>query len=191
MGGMRLITEPRRDPALRLPRILMGRAGRRARLIVALLAPLAHAEVATRVDAHAEHFGQVSRKIWDLAEVGYKEARSSAVLQDELRKAGFKIETGTGGIPTAFVATYGSGKPVIGLMAEFDALPGLSQDAVATRKPLANGEPGHGCGHNLLGAGTVLAAVALREEGFQGTLKVFGTPAEEGGAGKVYMIRAG
>lgn len=159
-------------------------------LLCALVSAL-QAEVTARVDAHAGHFGDVSRKIWELAEVGYKETRSSALLQDELRKAGFTVVAGTAGIPTAFVATYGSGKPVIGLMAEFDALPGLSQDTAPTRKPLVNGEPGHGCGHNLLGTGSVLAAIALKEEGFAGTLKVFGTPAEEGGAAKVYMIRGG
>lgn len=161
------------------------------RIFLLLLAPLMYGEVAARVDAHAERLGAVSRQIWELAEVGYKETKSSALLQDELRRAGFKVEAGVAGIPTAFLATYGSGAPVIGLMAEYDALPGLSQEDTPRRSVRVEGAPGHGCGHNLLGAGTVLAAIALKEEGFKGTLKVFGTPAEEGGAGKVYMIRAG
>lgn len=157
-----------------------------------LLLPLAlQAQVTAKVDAHAEHFGEVSRQIWELAEVGYKESKSSALLQAELKAAGFAVEAGIANIPTAFVATYGSGKPVIGLMAEYDALPGLSQNDVPKRDPRVANAPGHGCGHNLLGAGTVLAAIALRDQGFKGTLKVFGTPAEEGGGGKVYMIRAG
>ena len=161
------------------------------RILFCLLLPVLHGQVTTKVDAHAEHFGGLSRQIWELAEVGYKEHKSSALLQAELKAAGFAVETGVAGIPTAFVATYGSGKPVIGLMAEYDALPGLSQNDVPKRDPRVANAPGHGCGHNLLGAGTVLAAVALKEQGFAGTLKVFGTPAEEGGGGKVYMIRAG
>ena len=160
-------------------------------LFCLLLLPVLHGQVTSKVDAHAEHFGALSRQIWELAEVGYKEHKSSALLQAELKGAGFAVETGVAGIPTAFVATYGSGKPVIGLMAEYDALPGLSQNDVPKRDPRVANAPGHGCGHNLLGAGAVLAAVALKEQGFAGTLKVFGTPAEEGGGGKVYMIRAG
>ena len=161
------------------------------RILFCLLLPVLHGQVTSKVDAHAEHFGGLSRQIWELAEVGYKEHKSSALLQAELKAAGFAVETGVAGIPTAFVATYGSGKPVIGLMVEYDALPGLSQNDVPKRDPRVANAPGHGCGHNLLGAGTVLAAVALKEQGFAGTLKVFGTPAEEGGGGKVYMIRAG
>ena len=161
------------------------------RYLLCLLVPLLHGQVTAKVDLHSERLGQLSRQIWELAEVGYKEEKSSALLHAELRRAGFTVETGTGGIPTAFVATYGSGKPVIGLMAEYDALPGLSQEDTPKRAPRVANAPGHGCGHNLLGAGSVLAAIALKEQGFRGTLKVFGTPAEEGGGGKVYMIRAG
>lgn len=161
------------------------------RLAVLLIAPLLHAEVAVRVDAHAGRLGEVSRQIWELAEVGYKETKSSALLQAELKSAGFRVQAGVAGIPTSFVATYGEGKPVIGLMAEYDALPGLSQSDVPQRSPRVQGAPGHGCGHNLLGAASVLAAIALKEEGFSGTLKVFGTPAEEGGSAKVYMVREG
>lgn len=160
-------------------------------LLFLLVLPTLHGQVTAKVDAHAEHFGQLSRQIWELAELGYKEHKSSQLLQDELRKSGFHVESNIAGIPTAFVATYGAGGPVIGLMAEYDALPGLSQNDVPRREPRVDKAPGHGCGHNLLGAGSVLAAIALKEQGFKGTLKVFGTPAEEGGSGKVFMIRAG
>ena len=149
------------------------------RLGLLLLAPLLYAEVGVRVDAHAERLGALSRQIWELAEVGYKETKSSALLQAELTRAGFSVQAGVAGIPTAFVATFGSGTPVLGLMAEYDALPGLSQRDVPKREALVAGAPGHGCGHNLLGSASVLAAIALKEEGIQGTLKVFGTPAEE------------
>lgn len=161
------------------------------RLGLLLVAPLLYGEVGARVDANAERLGALSRQIWEIAEVGYKETKSSALLQAELTRAGFSVQAGVAGIPTAFVATYGAGKPVLGLMAEYDALPGLSQKDLPKREAMIAGAPGHGCGHNLLGTASVLAAIALKEEGFQGTLKVFGTPAEEGGAGKVYMIRAG
>lgn len=138
---------------------------------------------------------QTARTIWNLAELGYQETKSSALLQENLKNEGFSIETGLADIPTSFVATYGSGSPVIGILAEFDALPGLSQDSVPTQKPLVNGGSGHGCGHNLFGTASVSAAIALKEWLLQskkvGTVKVYGTPAEEGGGGKVYMVRAG
>jgi aminobenzoyl-glutamate utilization protein B len=112
-----------------------------------------------------------------------------------LRAAGFKVEAGVAGIPTAFVATWGTGKPVIGIMGEFDALPGLSQDAVPTPKPLVPGGSGHGCGHHLFGTAATAAAIAVKEwmesSGQGGTLRFYGTPAEEGGGGKIYMVRAG
>ena len=139
--------------------------------------------------------GQVARQIWEWAELGYKEQQSSALLQAELKAAGFAIATGVAGMPTAFVATAGSGKPVIGMLAEFDALPGLSQDAVPQRSPLREAAPGHGCGHHLFGTASTSAAIALRKwlanNAASGTIRVYGTPAEEGGAGKVYMVRAG
>lgn len=147
------------------------------------------------MDQRADHFGRLSRSVWELAEVGYQEHKSSALLQAELRAAGFRIETGTGGAPTAFVATWGEGKPVIGIPGEFDALPGLSQEDVAQRKPRTADAPGHGCGHNLLGAAAAFAAITVKEEmaarGIKGTLKFYGSPAEEGGGGKIYMARAG
>jgi aminobenzoyl-glutamate utilization protein B len=148
-----------------------------------------------KMDARAAHYGDVSRKIWEFAELGYKENKSAALLKSELGAAGFRLEENVGGIPTAFTATWGSGKPVIGVMGEYDALPGLSQDAVPDRKPVVNGAPGHGCGHNLLGAASLFAAVTVKEwmaeKKIAGTLRFYGTPAEEGGGGKLYMIRAG
>ena len=114
---------------------------------------------------------------------------------NEIMIEGFEVESGVAGMPTAFVASTGKGSPTIGILAEFDALPGLSQDAVAERSPLVIGGAGHGCGHHLFGTGSVAASLAvrewMREAGVAGTLRVYGTPAEEGGAGKVYMTRAG
>ena len=150
--------------------------------------------VVQALDTRYAHFSGIAQQIWGFAEVGYQEQKSSALLQEELRAAGFRVETGVAGMPTAFVATYGQGKPVIGMLAEFDALPGLSQDAVPVRKPLVEQGPGHACGHHLFGTASVAAAVAVKEwlsGGKTGTLRVYGTPAEEGGAGKVYMVRAG
>jgi aminobenzoyl-glutamate utilization protein B len=138
---------------------------------------------------------EIARSIWDWAEVGYQEVKSSALLQEVLSKAGFEVEPGVAGIPTAFVATAGLGKPVIGILAEFDALPGITQDAVPERKPIAGKHSGHACGHHLFGTASVSAAIAiadwLKQSGTPGTLRVYGTPAEEGGSGKVYMVRAG
>ena len=138
---------------------------------------------------------EVAKTIWNWAEVGYQETKSSALLQQELTKAGFKVEAGVAGIPTAFVASAGSGKPVIALLAEFDALPGINQDAVAERSPIAGKNSGHACGHHLFGAASVSAGIAianwLKASGTPGTIRVYGTPAEEGGSGKVYMVRGG
>jgi aminobenzoyl-glutamate utilization protein B len=151
--------------------------------------------VLARVAAHAERFGIVSRQIWEAAELGFHETKSSALLQHELTANGFQVQAGVANMPTAFTATFGSGKPVIVIMGEFDALPGLSQKDVPTLTPMQAGAPGHGCGHNLLGSASALAAVAIKEEmqakGLKGTLRYYGTPAEEGGGGKIYMIHAG
>ncbi len=134
-------------------------------------------------------------QIWSWAEVGYKEYKSTALLQQTLKDNGFTVEAGVAEIPTAFVATYGSGKPVVGILAEFDALPGLSQDTVAEKSPIAGMKSGHGCGHHLFGVASIAAGIELKkliESGkLKGTIKVFGCPAEEGGSGKVYMVRAG
>ncbi len=138
---------------------------------------------------------EVARTIWNWAEVGYQETKSSALLQQELTDAGFKVEAGVAGMPTAFVATAGNGEPVIALLAEFDALPGINQDAVPERAPIAGKNSGHACGHHLFGAASVSAGIAiagwLKQSGTTGTIRVYGTPAEEGGSGKVYMVRGG
>jgi aminobenzoyl-glutamate utilization protein B len=148
------------------------------------------------IDARRDTYTTVAKQIWGFAEVGYQEQKSSALLQQQLRAAGFQVKAGVADIPTAFVATFGSGKPIIGIVGEFDALPGLSQEAqTAARHAIEENAPGHGCGHNLLGTGALAAAVAVKEwlasSGQAGTLRYYGTPAEEGGSGKVYMVRAG
>jgi aminobenzoyl-glutamate utilization protein B len=159
------------------------------------LTPEERKQILTRMDAKSEHFGAISRQIWEFAEVGYKEQKSSALLSEELRRNGFTITGNIGNIPTAFIATWGSGKPVIAILGEFDALPGLSQDTSPDRKPIHNGEPGHGCGHNLFGTGSALAVIEAKEflesHKLPGTIRFYGTPAEEGGGGKIYMARAG
>lgn len=142
-----------------------------------------------------EIYSKLQKTIWKEAELGFLEFNSSLLLQNHLKENEFSVESGVSGMPTAFVASYGSGSPVIGLLAEFDALPGLSQDAVPFRKPLIEGGNGHGCGHNVLGVGSVAAAVAIKkwleQNNIEGSIKLFGTPAEEGGGGKVYMVRDG
>jgi len=147
------------------------------------------------IQQHYDHYKDIALKIWDYAEVGYKEEKSSALLQEELKNSGFDVQSGVAGIPTAFVATYGSGSPVIGILAEYDALPGIMQDAVAERKIPEGKTAGHACGHHLFGTASVAAGIALKNQlqanGWKGTLKVYGCPAEEGGSGKVYMTRAG
>ena len=134
-------------------------------------------------------------QIWEFAEVGYKENKSAALHVANLKAAGFSIETGVAEIPTAFVATYGSGSPVIGILAEYDALPGLAQTNSPQKNPIAGKNAGHGCGHHLFGTASVSAGIAIKQliaEGkLKGTIKVYGCPAEEGGSGKVYMVRAG
>jgi aminobenzoyl-glutamate utilization protein B len=126
--------------------------------------------------------------------MGYKEVKSSALHQQTLKEAGFNVQAGIAEIPTAFVATYGSGKPVIAILAEYDALPGLSQTN-APQKESAGKDAGHGCGHHLFGTASVAAGIAIKklidEKKLTGTIKVFGCPAEEGGSGKVYLVRAG
>ena len=151
--------------------------------------------VLKNIDEQADHYSDIARKIWDLAEVGYQEVRSCKLLQEPLKAAGFSIEVGIADLPTAFVATYGNGEPVIALLAEYDALPGITQAAVPERKPLPEKKAGHACGHNLFGTGSTAAAIAIKEwlvrTKSSGTVRLYGTPAEEGGAGKVYMVRAG
>lgn len=144
------------------------------------------------IDRSFSVYDSLQKRIHAFAEPGFEEFRSSETLAHFLEENGFKVERGVAGMPTAFVATFGSGHPVIGVMAEYDALPGLSQDTVSFRKPIDNMPYGHGCGHNLIGTGSVAAGVSiskyLAESGRPGTIKVFGCPAEENGSGKSYMV---
>ena len=151
--------------------------------------------VSAYLDKQQEKHAALAMQLWDLAELGYLETRSSALLQTSLKRAGFKVQTGIADLPTAFVASYGEGKPVIGILAEFDALPGISQSASPVREALTDKPNGHACGHHLFGAGSLAAALAVKHwmdrHDVKGTVRLYGTPAEEGGSGKVYMVRAG
>ncbi len=148
------------------------------------------------LDRRAEFLFSVSDAVWDHPETDYTEEQSSAILKQALEQEGFTICSGLDGIPTAFSGTYGNGAPVIGILGEFDALPGLSQKAGVTRQePLVKGGNGHGCGHNLLGAGSLSAAIAvkeyLKENQCSGTVIYFGCPAEEGGSAKAFLAKDG
>jgi len=147
------------------------------------------------VDANAAEMTKLSDEIWRYAETALKETRSSKALADWAEKKGFRVTRGVANLPTAFVAEFGSGKPVIGIMGEYDALPGISQKAQPTKEALEAGAPGHGCGHNLFGVGSLGAALAIKEliaeKKLQGTIRFFGTPAEEAVGGKLYMLREG
>ena len=156
--------------------------------------------VTAYVEQHREAFLAHARTIWSHPELGCEEVRSSRLIAGILREHGFAVETGVAGMPTAFVARSGEGRPVIAFSCEYDALPGLSQrapdlDQPPQHAPVVEAAPGHGCGHNLLGIGDVLAAIAVRRwleaEKREGTVVVFGTPAEEICVGKPYMARAG
>jgi aminobenzoyl-glutamate utilization protein B len=147
-------------------------------------------------DAQAEANWPTALKIWDAAEPGYQEKTSARLLADAAEKAGFAVKRGVAGIPTAFVAEFGSGKPVIGILGEYDALPELSQAAVPFRKPRDGGNGyGHACGHHLFGVASLSAAEAVAEQikagTIKGTVRFYGCPAEEGGAAKAFMARAG
>jgi aminobenzoyl-glutamate utilization protein B len=154
--------------------------------VLAQQMPAAKRQIAASLDAKLDAYTNVANQIWGFAEVGYQETKSSALLQSTLRDAGFTVRAGVADIPTAFVADFVSGRggPVIGILAEFDALPGLSQHVA-----------GHACGHHLFGTASVAAAIAVKDwlqsSGRAGTIRVYGTPAEEGGGGKIYMVRAG
>lgn len=147
------------------------------------------------IERNAAEMTRLSDEIWAYAERALVETKSSAALASWAETKGFKVTRGVAGMPTAFVAEYGSGSPVIGIMGEFDALPGVSQKALPAQEALVAGAPGHGCGHNLFGVGSLGAAIAIRdliEAGkLKGTLKFFGTPAEEAFGGKIYMLRDG
>ncbi len=147
------------------------------------------------IEKNQKRIIEICDTIWEYAELGLMEHKSSKLLANELERHGFKVERGVAGMPTAFVATWGSGHPVIGVMGEYDALPGISQKPVPYQDPLVEGAPGHGCGHNIHGvsgmAGAVAVKAAMEEAGLPGTVKFFGTPAEENYDGKVFMVRAG
>lgn len=147
------------------------------------------------VEKHEAALIDISDTIWALAETAFEETQSSKILADYAEKQGFTVERGVAGMPTAFVATYGSGSPVISVLGEFDALPGLSQKTEPTKNPLKEGEAGHGCGHNLFGAGSLGAAIAVKElieaGKIKGTVKFMGTPSEEKFFGKIWMVREG
>ena len=147
------------------------------------------------VDAHREELIEVADQVWAFAETALRETRSATLLADSLEAHGFEVERGVAEMPTAFVASYGEGRPIIGVLGEYDALPGISQRAQATQEPLEPGAAGHGCGHNLLGTASLGAALAIKEliaaGELSGTVRYYGTPAEESVGGKVYMVRAG
>jgi aminobenzoyl-glutamate utilization protein B len=152
-------------------------------------------QVQSFVEAHSNQYAELAQTIWGYAELGYMEDQSAALLQSTLTDAGFEVEVGVEGMPTAFVASYGAGQPVIGILAEYDALPGLSQDRVPVRRSVPGMVNGHSCGHHLFGSGSTAAAIAVKEwletSSTTGTVRLYGTPAEEGGAGKVFMARGG
>ncbi len=147
------------------------------------------------IDTNKEKFIDISDSIWSFAEIGLMEEKSSDLLAKTLEDAGFVIERGIAGMPTAFVASYGSSKPVIAILGEFDALPGLSQTTDPEKTVLKEGAPGHGCGHNLLGVAGLAACLALKESlntnGLQGTIRYYGCPAEENVDAKGGMVKAG
>jgi len=157
--------------------------------------PNIKAQISKSIEKHQADLIKISDSIWGQAETAMLETNSSKILADYAEKNGFKVERGVAGMPTAFVATFGSGKPVISVLGEFDALPGLSQKAESTKSPITNGAPGHGCGHNLFGTGSLGAAIAIKElieKGeLKGTVKFFGTPSEETYFGKIWMVREG
>jgi aminobenzoyl-glutamate utilization protein B len=169
-------------------------------LILTLLFSLATSAQKTKIavlkklDSQSEKYGYIAMQIWNLAEMGYLEEQSSSLLQETLSNEGFTIKKGVANIPTAFIAEYGSGLPIIAILGEFDALPGLSQQAIPEKKS-ANGDAGHACGHHLFGTASAAAAISVKQwmqsTKQKGTIRFYGCPAEEGGGAKVYMARDG
>ena len=166
-------------------------------LVLILLANTIHSDdILISIDKHKSKFENVALEIWDYAELGYLEKNSSSLLASSLEDEGFTIKKGLAGIPSAFIAEFNNGGPVIGILGEFDALPGLAQ-TTSPFKEVANNSngAGHACGHHLFGAASAWAAVAIKEwivkNNIRGTIRFYGTPAEEGGSGKVYMVREG
>ncbi|RWE22230.1 MULTISPECIES: M20 family metallopeptidase [unclassified Mesorhizobium] len=158
--------------------------------------PLSLDEIVRQVEAKSADYCALSDRIWAIPELAFQEYRSVAEQIEMLEREGFRITRNVGGLPTAFLAEYGSGGPVVGILGEYDALPTLSQKSGALQwAPVETGAAGHGCGHNLLGAGSALAAAGLKEamaaHQISGTVRYYGCPAEEAGGGKTYMTRAG
>ncbi|MFZ9046064.1 MAG: amidohydrolase [Cyclobacteriaceae bacterium] len=147
------------------------------------------------IETKKDKYKSIALQVWNWAEVGYQEVKSSGLLKETLKAEGFAIEEGVADIPTAFVAEFGQGEPVIAVLAEFDALPGVSQKAIPSKEPVIEGGAGHACGHHLFGTASVAAGIEIKNwlenSNSKGTIRVYGTPAEEGGAGKVYMVREG
>lgn len=175
-----------------------------AAVVVAVALPFAAASAQTSpnkeaavasIERHRPELVDLSDQVWRFAETALRETKSSKILADYAERQGFRVERGVAGMPTAFVATYGQGKPVIGILGEYDALPGISQKAQPAKEALEPGAAGHGCGHNLFGSASLGAAVAVKEliaaGKLQGTVRFYGTPAEESVGGKLYMVREG
>lgn len=152
-------------------------------------------DLITSINARADADWSAALQIWEWAEPGYQENQSAALIAGRLEAAGFRVTRGIAGIPTAFTAEIGAGRPVIGILGEYDALPGLSQAAVPVREPRDGITFGHGCGHHLFGVASMSAAMAIGEQiqagKLQGTLRYYGCPAEEGGSAKAFMVREG
>lgn len=163
-------------------------------LNIALNAQTSKNTILSNISAKEMYYDSISKQIWNWAEMGYLEFKSADLLQRTLEKEGFIIKKGVADIPTAFIAEYGEGKPIIGILGEYDALPGLSQDTITERKT-AGGNAGHGCGHHLFGTASAASAIAVKDwlkaHNIKGTIRFYGCPAEEGGSGKVYLVRAG
>ena len=163
--------------------------------LIAFSSVQADASLDRSINKHQQTFENASMQIWEWAEVGYKEYKSAELLKAELRSNGFAISSGVAEIPTAFIAEFSNGGPVVGILGEYDALPGLMQTASPFKEIREDVSAGHACGHHLFGAASAWAAIAVKEwlieTNTKGTIRFYGTPAEEGGSGKVYMVRAG
>ncbi len=181
--------------ALSLFLSLPGFAAAKPRVAAKPVPSAAKTAAVASVDAHRAQLVDLANQVWGFAETALKETRSAKILSDYAEAQGFRVERGVAGMPTAFVASYGEGQPVIAILGEYDALPGISQKAQPTKEPLVAGAPGHGCGHNLFGAASLGAAVAIKEQiaagKLRGTIRFYGTPAEESVGGKLYMVREG
>ncbi|MFK8040867.1 amidohydrolase [Congregibacter sp.] len=152
-------------------------------------------DVVSSLNSNYDRYQSIAETLWSSPELGYLEVESTRLLQSALEEEGFSVEKGVAGMPTAFTATYGNSGPIIGILGEYDALPGMSQAAVPYEEPFLDGAPGQACGHHLFGTASLAAAIAVKnwlvDSGTPGTIRYYGTPAEEGGSGKVYMVRAG